>query len=85
MRRTVRGAVVVILTVTMALAMVGWDGSAGAADGSGSVAAPPLEVGEQRLGLGVGGDPVADPRIASSLSTLRRSRSRPASRRGSPT
>ena len=45
MRRTVRGAVVVILTTTMALAMIGWDGSAGAADRSGSVAAPSLEAG----------------------------------------
>ena len=45
MRRTVRGTVVVILTTTMALAMIGWDGSAGAADRSASVAAPSLEVG----------------------------------------
>ena len=42
MRRTVRGAVAVILAATTAL--VGWHGSAGAA--AGSVAAPSLRVGE---------------------------------------
>ena len=42
MRRTVRGAVSVVLTAATALAVVGWGGSS---DAAGSVASPSLQVG----------------------------------------
>ena len=62
MRRTVRGAVSVVLTAATALALVGW-GSSAAADGLGRRAVAPG--GRECMGLGVGGDPVALSRLDS--------------------